>query len=169
MGKQSSFDDHCNVIKQLYLVEDKKLSEVIEIMKERGFERRYDKILEHLFASSFFIDVFDSKASYEKYLRKRGFRKNADGKVLEGQVEKRRAAGKETAVDVNAFKHRGKAWVDRSISRRFTDTWTKVKKRREESASGGCLYPSSFFPPQLPIVSAISLTLLNRLFSTRRA
>ncbi|KAK4464405.1 hypothetical protein QBC42DRAFT_319840 [Cladorrhinum samala] len=115
MGKQSSFDDHCNVIKQLYLVEGRKLSEVIEIMKERGFER--------------------SKASYEKYLRKRGFRKNADGKVLEGQVEKRRAEGKETAVDVNAFKHRGKAWVDRSISRRFTDTWTKVKKRREESAS----------------------------------
>ena len=38
MGKQCSFDDHCNVIKQLFLVENKKLSEVIEIM-ERGVSK----------------------------------------------------------------------------------------------------------------------------------
>lgn len=142
MGKRPSFDDHYDVIKHLYVAEGRKLSEVMEIMKERGFEKRYVDSY-NLASSSFFINVFDSKASYERYLKKWGFRKYADWKALEGAIEKRRDAGKQTAVDVNAFRCRGKAWVDRNSARRFIDTWVKLKKMREESTAGRCIYRHS--------------------------
>lgn len=41
MGKQQSFEDHYDLIKHLYIVEDKTLSEVMDVMKQRGFDKRY--------------------------------------------------------------------------------------------------------------------------------
>jgi len=41
MGKQQSFEDHYDLIKHLYIVEDKTLLEVMDVMKRRGFDKRY--------------------------------------------------------------------------------------------------------------------------------
>ncbi|KAK3984771.1 ankyrin repeat-containing domain protein, partial [Cladorrhinum sp. PSN332] len=120
MGKQGpSFEDHYDLIKHLYIVEDKTLLEVMDVMKQKGVDK--------------------SKRAYERWFSKWGFRKNADWKVIGGTVEKRRATGKQTVIQVNPFKRRGEEWVRKKNSRRFVSCLDQIKMnqslRREGSSS----------------------------------
>ncbi|KAK4169786.1 hypothetical protein QBC43DRAFT_351939 [Cladorrhinum sp. PSN259] len=110
MGKHQSFEDHYDLIKQLYVVENKTLPEVMDIMKKKGFDK--------------------SKRAYERWFSNWDFRKNVDWKNSGGVVEKRQAEGKQSVIKVNPFKRRDKEWVRKSSSRRFVSALERFEKNK---------------------------------------
>ncbi|KAK3987381.1 ankyrin repeat-containing domain protein [Cladorrhinum sp. PSN332] len=117
MGKQQTFDDHYDMIKQLYIIENKRLPEVIEIMKRKGFIK--------------------SKSSYERWLKRSDIKKNVTNwNSLAPVICEREQKGKETMIALNAFRHRDQKWVRKNKSRHPVSTADRL--RRELSLQKAC-------------------------------